>query len=139
MEFVTDRTETDVLLKTQKGCYGIQDLNRVEETVEQLCALAARLDIHPGLTVKTDWGLPGVFSPAQWATQEQMERYLDNVRRLCEAVEMKAGLPVSMEQLTWEGANQIEQALLSVYSRIQNILQTFQFSGEFFAGEEDYL
>ena len=139
MEFVTDRTETDVLLKTAKGCYGVQDLNRVEEAVAQLCVLAAQLDIHPGLTVKIDWCLPEAFSPAQWATREQMERYLDNVRRLCEAVEMKAELPSSMEHLTWEGANGIEQALLLVYSRIQNILQAFRFSGEIFAGEENGL
>lgn len=139
MNLVTDRTQSDVFLGTEKGRYGAADLNRVETAVKELFGIAKALDVVYEPVVKTDWGFPGGFSYDQWPTKGQMERYLNNVSRLCAAVEIAADLPLSMEHLTWEGANQIEQALLLVYTRIQNILQAFRFSGEFFAGEENRL
>lgn len=137
MNLITDRTKSDVLLGTEKGVYGIADLNRVESAVAELLALAKALDVRCNLKVKTDWGLPGEFSAETWPAKGQMERYLSNVNRLCQAMELAADLPSSMDHLTWKGANQIEQALLLTYARIQNILQTFRFSGELFAGEEN--
>ena len=139
MEFVTDRTKSDVLLGAEKGLYGFSDLNRVESAVAELAVLAKKLGVSKQFDVKTDWGLPSVFSASQWPTKKQMARYLDNVRSLCEIVELTANIPVSMEHLTWDGANQIEEALSLVYERIQNILKFFRYSGEFFAGEENYL
>jgi len=139
MYLITDRTQADVLLGTSKGKYSADDLNRVESAVEALFALAKDLDVPYVPEVKTDWTFPELFSAKSWPTQGQMARYLENVTRLCEAVEIKAALPGSMEKLNWEGANQIEQALLQVYERIQIIIQAFRFSGELFAGEETYL
>ena len=137
MNLVTDRTQSDVLLGTEKGRYGVTDLNRVEGAVAELSALAKALDVHYEPEVKTDWDLPGVFSASGWPTQKQMTRYLSNVWGLCEAVEVAAKIPTSMVRLSWEGANQIEQALTLVYARIQAILQTCRYSGELFAGEEN--
>ncbi len=137
MKLVTDRTQTDVFLGTEKGRYGAADLNRVETAVAELAVLAKALDIHCKPAVKTDWDFPEIYSADRWPTKAQMARYLHNVNRLCEAVEVAADVPLSMEHLTWEGANQIEQALLTVSARIQTILQIFQYSGELFAGEEN--
>lgn len=136
MELITDRTKSDVLLGTEKGHYSAADLNRVERAVAELIRIAKRLDVCGDIRVKTDWGEPDAFSAQQWPTKGQLFRYLDNIHRLCHAVELAVNLPSSMERLTWEGANQIEQALLLTYERIQNILQAFRFSGEFYAGEE---
>ena len=137
MNFITDRTQADVLLGTDKGKYGVDDLNRVESAVQELFALAKAVDVPYVPDVKTDWALPGVFSAGTWPTQGQMARYLENVHRLCRDLEIKANLPVTMEKLNWEGANAIEQALLRAYERIQTITQAFRFSGELFAGEEN--
>lgn len=137
MELIIDRTREDVLLGTPKGAYGWEDLNRVEQAVAELTALAHTLDVSYSAQTKTDWGIPGPFSASKWPTVQQMRRYLDNVNRLCAAMEVAAALPVSMEKLTWQGANQIEQALQAVYVRIQSIINNFQFSGELFAGEEN--
>lgn len=137
IQLITDRTKSDVLLGTEKGCYGAADLNRVERAVEELYRLAKAMDVPYVPQVKIDWALPELFSAEQWPTQRQMARYLRNVSRLCEAVEIAASLPPSMEHLTWEGANQIESALLAVHTRIQNVLCTLRYSGEIFAGEEN--
>ena len=137
MNLITDRTQADVLLGREKGSYGAADLNRVEQAVAELARLAGAMDIQYDPVVKLDWGIPGVFSAEQWPTRAQMQRYLENVAGLCRAVEIAAALPPSMENLTWEGANQIEQAVELVYNHVQAVLQAFQFSGEYFAGEEN--
>ncbi len=129
IQLITDRTKSDVLLGTKKGRYGAEDLNRVEQAVADLAGLAGELGIPIAVQTKTDWATPGVFSAAQWPVKSQMDRYLSNVHRLCDALEVAADLPFSMENLNWEGANQIEQALLLVYEKIQTALQAVQFDG----------
>ena len=139
MELISNRTEADVLLGNEKGKYRSADLNRVEQAVAELCALAKPLDLYLKLETRTDWGAPGMYSISNWPTDEQMQRYLSNVNQLCNAVSLDVGLPATMENLTWEGANQIERALLCVETRIQSILNTIRYSGEFYAGEENGL
>ena len=136
MTLITDRTARDVALGTEKGSYGKADLNRVEMAVQELLQLAKDLNLQGQWDVKTDWDLPEIFDPDTWVTAGQMERYLGNVHRLCDALVLQAALPDSMNRLTYEGANQIEQALCLAEQRILDILHTFRFSGEFFAGEE---
>ena len=139
MEFVFDRTESDVLLGNEKGRYTYQDLNRVETAVAILCQLAEKLDIHLGLYTKTNWAEPGLFSADSWPTESQMRRYLQNVHRLCDALDLSCALPVSMAKLDWEGANSIEEALAAALVRIQRIINTYQYSGELIAGEEQVI
>ena len=136
MNLVTDRTLNDVITGTAKGQYTAEDLNRVEQAVAELYGAACALGIYPPGYFKTDWDSQAVFSPQSWPTQNQMHRYLANIRHLCEGVELAEGLPSTMEKLTWERANRIEEALLLVYPRIGSAVQNFQYSGEIFAGEE---
>lgn len=139
MMLVTDRTEADVLLGNEKGHYGYADLNRVEQAVAQLCTLAEKLDVHPTLAVKSDWGLPGAFDADTWPTQKQMLRYLDNVHALCDSLSLALLLPDTMENLTWRDANDIERALECADVRIRSVLEAYKYGGEIFAGEENCL
>lgn len=139
MELITDRTAADVHLGTEKGRYNATDLNRVERAVEELLQLGKALDIPGQWSIKTDWDLPEAFDSYYWITESQMARYLGNVEGLCSAVELAAELPQTMAHLTYQGANQIEQALCLAEKRILNILDTFRYSGELFAGEENRL
>lgn len=136
MQLIIDRTEADVLLRNEKGYYKSSDLNRVEAFTEALLPLLPQMDIHLTLETKTDWALTDAFSQDSWPVKRQMQRYLGNVRALCDAVGLQPALPESMERLTHIGANQIEQALLDVHGRIEGVLSTYRFSGEVFAGEE---
>lgn len=139
MEFITDRTKTDVLLGTEKGFYGWEDLNRVETAVKELSNLAKLLGVRETVETKTNWGFPGVFSADQWPTKTQMERYITNVHIVCSSVEMAAGLPDTMEGLNWQSANQIEKALQNTYERLNKTIANIKYSGEIFAGEENCL
>ena len=136
MELITDRTQSDVLLGNKKGVYSYEDLNRVERAVSFLAELAGQLDVHYEPQVKLDWTLPQVFDANGWPVRSQMERYLENVRALCALLAVQTQLPDSMDKLTYVGANRIEQALADVQAQIRGVLDTFQFSGELFAGEE---
>lgn len=136
MKLVTDRTHSDVLLGREKGFYTASDLNRVEQAVAELAAVAKKLDIHITSQVKTDWSSPGAFSTGSWPVNSQMQRYLNNVRLVCSSVGIAPPLPTSMGNLDWKNANHIESALEQAEREIQRVIHTFSYSGELFAGEE---
>ena len=141
MKFVTNRTVSDAMLRSNSGQYTHEDLNRVEKAVRYL-SLIARVFIDGPVfnpQTKTDWGAPGLFSVSSWNAATQMERYLNNVKTLCQTVGIQADLPESMRFLTAEGANQIEEALALVYDHILESFNGFQYSGEIYAGEENGL
>lgn len=139
MNLITDRTRSDVLLNNEKGRYEAADLNRVEEAVGNLCLIARTKVPLALLATKTDWDAPGLFSSREWPTWSQMERYLNNVKNLCSSIGISAPLPASMKGLSYEGANQIERALLSVQEHLSKNQENFQYSGEILAGEENGL
>ena len=139
MNLITDRTYGDVLLNTENGRYEADDLNRVEDAVGKLCLIARTKVSLALLTTKTDWGQPGLFSSHEWPAWSQMERYLNNVKNLCSSIGIVAPLPASMKGLTYEGANQIEKALLLVQEHLSKNQENFRYSGEIIAGEENGL
>lgn len=133
---ITDRTRDDVLLGNEKGVYGCTDLNRVEQAVADIGAAYPRLGYGDIPVTKTDWGLPGDFSPESWPTQAQMDRYLANVRRIRDRFCSGASLPLTMAGLDWQGANEIEKALDRAQRAVQGIEDAWRYSGELYAGEE---
>lgn len=136
MIFVTDRAESDVLLKNEKGRYDYTDLNRVEQDVQELMELANESGFSFDLKTKTDWARPGKFSPETWPTESQMQRYLQNIWTLCEEFAAESGLPETMQKLTWDAANAIEKSLKLTHDRIQAIIATWRYAGEIFAGDD---
>lgn len=128
MNLITDRKENAV--------YEYADLNRVESAVRDISEMFPELGIADVLATKTDWGLPGNFTNAEWPVESQMVRYLGNVKRLKELFPNSIKLPETMDSLTWIGANNIEKLLQVVSERIRGIKQTYRYSGEIFAGEE---
>ena len=113
MALVTDRTESDALLGNEKGLYSYTDLNRVETAVSEIVEQFPPLGVSEQLTVKTDWGLPGDFSAAEWPVASQMARYLGNVAKIKRIFIISSALPNTMENLTWHGANSTKTVDLS--------------------------
>lgn len=139
MNFITDRTLEDILQRTEKGRYEYSDLNRAEAAVQYLVLVAQTIVSVDPLPTKTNWRQPTRFSEDTWVTQDQMDRYLRNVKILCESIWIDADLPDTMEGLTWQGANQIERALQMVREYVSRNYQGFQYSGDLYAGEENGL
>lgn len=145
-----------------KGAYNAKDLNRVERAVQEIndylngmqgaidAELAAEgvapdqywtVPFDPlSLNTKTDWAMQDIPTPSE------LERYLGNVDRLTEQFPVAKDLPASMEKLGFEGANEIERALLAEYEAgatyeagqkalIQNTAKGYVQSGELYGGE----
>lgn len=114
MEFITDRTGSDVLMGNERGYYGYQDLNRVESAVAYISA-----SVGLSLSTKTTWKLGDLIF------RTDMDRYMQNlysVRDRCAQLDkqyIEKPLPGSMEDLTWEGANNIEKMLAWAYTFVR--------------------
>lgn len=148
-----------------KGAYNASDMNRVESAVDYLAkALLDMLDGLKAYAAEKGVGWDKIFAPpfdpnnmqpdtkTDWKdsdepTPEDMERYLDNVKMLRNALVFDTeALPNGMDNLTWSGANAIEKALERLDSEIilfrgdmeimiDNTAASFLYSGEIYSGE----
>lgn len=111
MEFITDRTGTDVLMGRKKGYYNYDDLNRVEGAVSEL---SNRWGLQ--LPTKTNW------QEGDLILKSDMTRYLQNLHAVRDhwmglgKQNTYVQLPSSMDNLTWRDANNIEDLLQQAYS-----------------------
>ena len=87
-----------------KGAYNYSDLNRVERAVAEISDLAGL-----GLVTKTDWAMWDI------PTSSDMERYLSNVKTIREHYSIETEIPETMNNLTYEDANNIEKILSIAY------------------------
>lgn len=90
-----------------KGAYNYSDLNRVERAVAEISALAGL-----NLATKTDWQMWDI------PRRSDMERYLNNIRAIKDFCDSSLPLPASMDNLTYEYANNIELILVLGYERV---------------------
>ena len=103
-----------------KGAYNYSDLNRVERAVAEISrGLGLRL------TTKTDWRMWDI------PRSSDMERYLNNIRIIRDALSLETTIPETINELTYSGANSIEAVLLEGYKR----LKSSPCCGELFCGE----
>lgn len=124
--------ERSEYLTSMKGAYNSSDANRVGQAVEflrdYLNGVQAALDAHRALygvaadtifnttwgklalTVKTDWTTGDIPTPAQLTV------YLQNVDDVSAAITITRHLPSGMDNLTVQGANEIEHVLEAEYA-----------------------
>ena len=154
MAFITDRTQGDVTrrqelarkgianmteterdewLAPSKGAYNYTDLNRVEETV-------AKIDSY--LIALGRDGVP--YATRSWTMEDvptviDMTRYIANVKAIRAAIpelhHIMPEAPASMKNLTYEGANAIEEILSYAMQYVEGRIQIYPFSGEIYGGE----
>ena len=83
-----------------KGAYNYSDLNRVERIVETISSSKGL-----NLTTKTNWSMWEIPKTSD------MERYLSNIKSIRDSIGSSITLPNSMNNLTFNDANNIEQIL----------------------------
>ena len=154
MAFITNRTQGDVArrqelahkgianmtseemaewLTPSKGAYNYIDLNRVEEAVAKIISYMAAIDregaFHP----------TRVWNESDVPTKAEMDRYIANVKAIRDAFpELHHVMPVApatMANLTYAGANAIEEILSVAMQYVESRIQAFPFSGEIYGGE----
>lgn len=132
LSLITDRTRADVENETDKGFYNASDLNRVGAAVEYIAGRFAALGYACPVTVKKDWLTSGA------PTASQMETYRQNIvtlRGQIAVMQSTPNAPASMAGLNYVKANDIEQILLDLDALIDNLIKSWYFSGEVYAGE----
>lgn len=148
VSLITDRTDLDVRNKTRKGVYSASDLNRVETAVAELFeaiqTLAIPVPKDCEIVTKTNWSDVAeksvVSLPVACMISSEGTRYLTNVAKLAKIlnIEKSVILPSSMDRLTYEGANNIEKALIVIDALIASISDIWIYCGEIECGEDEY-
>lgn len=121
---ITDRTSIDTY-------YNTLDLNRVEAKTREIADLLTSYGYPVTIITKTDW----VKSDFPSATE--MGRYLGNIQKCITQFNALPGLilPVSMSNLTYVDANNIEKILLGLDEMINIMVAAFRECGTFYCGE----
>lgn len=115
-----------------KGSYNASDLNRVGAAVQYVANRLREYGYAVSVQPKTDW-LAGEIP-----TPEELETYRGNVAALRAVLPLAKGTPEtpeSMDRLTYQAANDLEQILLDIDSLISNIARAWYYAGEVYAGE----
>lgn len=135
-ELIFDRTQSDLINKTNKGCHRISDINRIEEWCCYLADLLTSYGYPVHIITKTDWIM------YDRRTESEMERIRQNIKSIkdvyCTAKNTPA-LPNTINPIDIEKANAIEKILYDINLLITNMEASFLYCGTFSAGESEGL
>lgn len=129
---MTPAEKNDWLGVASRGAYNYTDMNRVERAVEILLGRLAEWNIYLPLVTKTDW------KQSDGVTDIELNRYLGNIKRLIFASGLGYSappLPSRMDYLTYEGANNIEKALIEIDHWLSLRKNQLVYLGEVYGGE----
>lgn len=134
-ELITDRTQADVdrvkaltqkwldgtitnaekseWLAGMKGAYNYTDLNRVGEAVRYVAGVLNSTGRSVSVTGKMDWTMEDI------PTRSQESQFLADLRLLKANVSVSIpDVPTTLDNLTVEKANRIEEIIIAVYNAI---------------------
>ena len=117
-----------------KGAYNYTDLNRVTQCMEYLDETLRSYGYETGyqpLIVQAGREDPYIWLETDSPTQSQMAQYLNNVLSIWSTIMGDPTLPETMVNLTQEGANQIEAALIEINTAIEQIIAAMARSNSF--------
>lgn len=127
LNLITDRTHLDVALGTKKGYYNYDDLNRVSSAMDYLASELSRYG-H---------AVPGYSKGPVWTeldepNQQQMNQYLASaaaIRSAITALKTTPEVPGSMNNFTYDDANNLEKILVDIENLLDSITRVFIRSG----------
>ena len=127
---VTDRAQSDVLAKNDKGTYQAADLNRVEKATGEVANELTVLGYPVTITIRTNWTYKDIPDIGE------MTRYLGNVRKCVTQFHAVPGvaLPSSMDGLNYVGANNIEKVLVGLDEMAAALPQYYRRCGAAWCG-----
>ena len=122
---ITDRTDRDT---GDKGHYNCLDLIRVNEALDYVADLLRGAGYIVQITTKSDWTMNDIPTPAQ------MEQYVRNIQAIKNTMGYLSTTPqppTTMQRLTWEQANDIEQLLTDAEYTVFHVFAELKRLGQF--------
>ena len=124
-KLIFDRKETDILNRTKKGYYNIEDIERILDYLKYICDY-----------LELDYEFPEL-SLGSYLTRQKMSAILNVVRKIKENWVVKNGLPNIPSLGTWgyEKANNLEKIIQIFYDFVESDQIDGLYSGTFMAGD----
>lgn len=137
---ITDRTQSDVDARNDKGTYNASDLNRVGSAMNYVADRLRAAGYDPHISPKTDW------KDEEWIDPEAQAVYLGDLAELRKQFSVMKSTPEvpprilstginTNDGLTHTWANDIEKILEDVDELLTKSTQPIFFSGDLFSGE----
>ena len=129
-----DMTEEEKVewLSPLKGSYNYTDLNRVEEAVAYVAGRLKEYGYLPSLPDTRTWSVGDIPNASDFA------RYLGNVAALRRAIVVWKSTPKapdSIDRFAITEANALEQILVDLNQLLNNMADTWFYSGDLYLGE----
>lgn len=122
---ITDRTDRDT---GDKGHYNCVDLIRVNEALDYVAELLRGAGYIVSVNTRKDWSMNDI------PTVAQMEAYIQSIQNIKNTMEYLSTTPQpprTMNRLTWQQANDIEQLLVDAEYTIFHIHEGLKRTGQF--------
>lgn len=122
------RTAEGVAADYWYSYYNVSDLLRVGEAVTYVADLLKSVGCHVEVEVKLDWQMYDI------PTMDQMRQYIANIQSIRSSMEMFRSTPAApetMDGLTWQKANDIEQILLDAERIVLYVMAGLARTGQF--------
>lgn len=125
-KLIFDRIEKDILEKTSKGYYNINDIQRINSYISTIADfLGLSLEIND------------VFLGEQ-ISNEKMQKILDNIKEIRRVWYVAEDTPATPLPLRWDynKANDVEKILQALYDFVVSSQHEKIYSGAFVAGNQ---
>ena len=132
IQFTGTQEQLDEWMDGLKGAYNASDLNRVGNDILYLAQEYVGYGYAVEASVRTDWECSS--SRIDTPTLSEMSALIAALNSLKEAAALDDDVPESMDNLDFEKANKIEEILLHAYEVLNNMINSFLYSGEDYAG-----
>lgn len=126
-KLIFDRTSRDILERTAKGFYNLEDIQRVNSYIKYLNDY-----LKLNLSIKDDYQLGDAL------TEEFMQQIIDNIAVIRKAWYVASDTPQTptVSGFDYRSANNIEKILQALYDFAISVQTDFKYSGTFSAGQE---
>lgn len=128
---IFDRTQADLVNKTEKGYHNYTDVNRIEKWCGYIANLLTSYGYPVHIATKTNWAM------IDERKASEMERIRDNVSKIKQAYctySLTPAVPTTLSRIDIEKANAIEKVLFDIDELMNKMVAEFRKSGTFNCG-----
>lgn len=125
-KLIFDRTLQDVTLRTQKGLYNVEDIQRINSYIQYISD-----ELNLNLVVSN-------VSLGERLTKNKMQSIIDNINKIREVWYVTNDTPSTPLAMSWnyQKANNIEKILQALYDFVESVKIDKIYSGTFRAGKQ---